>query len=104
MNKIERNNNNWYYVDRLDGVDLQDGELLEIVFPDGETTLAIITVEASYNTVKDIDHSSRYLTTSIAFITTDYHGILLKVPLVGLEARRLEEPKPKELPPQLRIG
>ena len=36
MSKIECYSN-WCYIDRLDGINLVDGERLEVTFPSGET-------------------------------------------------------------------
>lgn len=88
MNKIERYSDWWCWVDRLDGVDLKDGELLFVRFPDG--TAKGVTAVVRDRRVRVSEQGGHYdARESLAYCEIDYHGVSALVPLVGLEARRV---------------
>ena len=87
MNKIERYSN-WCYVDRLDGTDLVDGEILIVKWPDGQLQQVKIVVERKSQSYQD--HGIRNeMPVSKAHILAYHRGVQVKVPLVGLEAQRV---------------
>lgn len=87
MNRIECYSN-WCWIDRLDGVDLKHGERLLVRFPDGHELPIECVIEQK--TVPISDHGSRFdATSSRAFAEIYFHGVPCKLPLVGLEARRV---------------
>lgn len=87
MNKIECYSN-WCWIDRLDGVDLKNGELLFVRFPDGHAQGVECIVETK--TVRVSEQGGHYDAPSMrAFAEIIYHGVPVKLPLVGLEARRV---------------
>lgn len=63
--------------DRLDGDDLRDGEWLAVTFPDGFTQDATVEIE------------SLRQAQGHAYCTGYFHGVRVRVPLLGLLARRL---------------
>lgn len=87
MSKIERYSN-WCWIDRLDGVDLKDGEMLFVRFPDGHHEGITCIVKPRKVSVQDM--GSKYdAPESLAFFKIEYHGVTTLVPLVGLDARRV---------------
>jgi len=87
MNKIECYSN-WCWIDRLNGGDLKHGEPLLVRFPDGHEQHVECIVERKTVSVNDHGHTFEALS-SRAFAQIDYHGVPCKLPLVGLEARRV---------------
>lgn len=89
MNRIERYSE-WCSIDRLDGKDLVHGEKLILRWPDGKLQQTEIVVEK--NGYEISDHGAPYTAIrSHAFIAITFRGISVNVPLVGLEAQRVEE-------------
>lgn len=87
MSKIECYSN-WCWIDRLDGVDLKNGELLFVKFPDGSAFGVACVVKSRTVDVQDMGHTYG-AHESLAYAEIDYHGVKVLVPLVGLEARRV---------------
>lgn len=87
MNKIERYSN-WCDIDRLDGVDIYDGEPLFVRFPDGACKGVEVVVKQSTYPVSEQGGQWNHRE-SLAYAQIDYHGVKALVPLVGLEARRV---------------
>ncbi len=78
---------NWCSIDQLDGVALQNGDRLRVRWPDGrEEVVAVTVVDESYEG-SDHGHSCRIFV-SRAYHSFAHHGVIARVPLVGLEARR----------------
>jgi hypothetical protein len=85
--KVERYSN-WCSIDRLDGDDLQNGEMLKLVWPDGSISTETITVEKT--TFEVYDHGHSYgAPQSHAFVQTEVHGQPVKLHIVGLFAKRV---------------
>jgi hypothetical protein len=88
VNKIIRDNN-WCEIDMLDGKVLTDGELLFVRFPDGTARGHQIKVKAEPYQIMEQGNGRYDARRSIAYAPVDYHGVVVLVPLVGLEARRV---------------
>jgi len=87
MNKIEWYSN-WCWIDQLDDGDLKHGELLFVRFPDGHAQGLECIIETQ--NIRVGEQGGHYDAPSQrAFAEIDYHGVKAKVPLVGLEARRV---------------
>lgn len=87
MDKIERYSN-WCWIDRLDGVDIQNGEVLFVRFPDGHAQNVTAVVKRRSVPWDDMGHPCS-LPESFAYAEIEYHGVKSLLPLVGLEARRV---------------
>jgi hypothetical protein len=86
MNKIERYSQ-WCEIDRLEGVDVKNGELLFVRFPNGHAQGVTAVVKVRNTSVSE--QGGQYtMRESIAYAEAEYHGVKILVPLVGLEARR----------------
>ena len=79
---------NWCHFDRLDGVDLVDGDRLIITFPDGKERLVKAIVQREdYTTYEQGGHHTN-IPVRRAYAETSVWGVPVKLPLAGLEARR----------------
>lgn len=86
MSRIERYSN-WCWIDRLDGVDLKNGEQLLVRWPDG--ILQDVRCVVVQRTVDVQDMGNTYgAAESFAYAEIDHHGVKARVPLVGMEAKR----------------
>ena len=87
LKEITRNGN-WCSVDELEGVPLRDGENLIVIWPE-DGRLEQIAVLVKSRTIVLPDHGHDFLSTeSHAFYQTQFRGIPVLVPLVGLMAQR----------------
>lgn len=88
MNAIERYSN-WCSIDRLDGIDLKDGELLIIRWPDGQFGQVQLCVETGTFEIGEQggDFQARR---SHASVIAYHRGVQVRVPVVGLEAQRVD--------------
>ena len=75
----------WCDIDRLDGLDLENGELLHVEFPD-RTLVSVITTVKKWH-VGGGPGEAR-LPYSKASIPVEYHGVAIDLPLAGLKAKR----------------
>ena len=77
MTKIEVYSD-WCSYDRLDGIDLQDGEMLEIEWPDGVRETCMVKIKTT--SYRHIEHGS-FFDEPIreSYFELDIHG--MKVPL-----------------------
>lgn len=76
---------NWCYYDQLDGVDLEHGEGLEILWADGKIEAHCIRVQEHETTGRDAVRIKE------AFIDVNYRGSEIAVQLnkaTGMKARR----------------
>lgn len=89
MNRIETYSN-WCYLDRLDGKDLVDGEVLIVKWPDGQLQQTKIMVERKTQTYQDHGHNGE-MPVSHAYVLAYHRGVQVRVPLVGLEAQRVSD-------------
>ena len=86
MNRIERYLN-WCSIDRLDGLDLNDGELLIVAWPDGQLQqVQICVARRTFSHGNPCDGEG---IESHAFAVAYHRGVQVKVPLLGLEAQRV---------------
>jgi len=88
LRAIERYSN-WCSIDRLDGVDLRDGEELLVKWPNGQHEVIVIKVRTGSFQVSDHGHSYD-AHESLACFVTDYCGVRAEVPLVGVLAKRMK--------------
>jgi hypothetical protein len=88
MNRIECYSN-WCWIDRLDGTDLKHGELLFVRFPDGHAQGVECVVEVKTVPIPEQGSGHYDAYSSRAFAEIDYHGVAVRIPLTGLEARRV---------------
>jgi len=90
MNVIERYSN-WGYWDQLDGKSIVDGELLLVTWPDGGPK-QIIRAFVVDRGVMIYDHGNSYMGNDVrATARIEYRGVLVEVPLIGLEAKRVTQ-------------
>jgi hypothetical protein len=86
MSRVARYSD-WCWIDRLDGVDLKHGELLDVHWPDGHAERITCVVHSRGVDIQDM--GSKYTATeSFAYAEAEHHGVKALVPLVGVEARR----------------
>lgn len=80
---------NWCHIDKLDGIELKDGERLRIRFPSKETLEVNITV---WHEIKTINEMGRPYDMPVkrAYLKTKWKGAPCMVELVGLEAERVK--------------
>lgn len=88
MSKILAHTADYCDIDRLDGVDLVDGEKLKVTFPDGKTKKVKVSLHESTQPYSDHGHVYT-MPVKKAHFTLDYHGHELDFPLEGLEAKRI---------------
>jgi hypothetical protein len=81
-----RTYSNWCYIDRLDGVDLENGEKLVIQFPDGSEEEHTIKVKKFESSASDHGHTVS-IPHSEAYIVLEYRGHKVEVRAAGLMAR-----------------
>lgn len=80
--------NNWCHYDRLDDLDLLDGERLIVTFPNGETLEVTCSIKkSSYTTIEQGGHRTE-IPVRKAVLNTKWKGVEVQVPLVDLEAKR----------------
>lgn len=79
---------NWCYIDRLDGIDLKDGERLWVKFPNGERIQITCSIHASKQVVLDMGRPYE-MPVRRAYLKTKWKGQQCMVELVGLEAERV---------------
>lgn len=92
MSKIECYSN-WCYIDRLDGINLVDGERLEVTFPSGETLqVTCKIIDQSYDEM-EMGRPTR-IPVHRAYIQTKWKGQPCNVSLTGLEAKRIAKKGP----------
>lgn len=79
MGKVETGGD-WAYLDQLDGVTLEDGEPVEVWFPDG--TILYSTVIADVYERKEMEQGGyANIAYSDAFVEMEYRGITVRIPL-----------------------
>ncbi len=88
MSKVEAYKNWFCDIDRLDEIDLKEGEDLELTFPDGTVERVQVLLHSEKQTYTDHGHTYS-MTVSKAYFTLDYHGWEMDCPLEGLEAKRI---------------
>jgi hypothetical protein len=86
MSRIERYSN-WCWIDRLEGVDLKDGERLLVRWPNSILQYVCCIVEQRTVDIQDMGNTFGALE-SFAYAEIDHHGVKARVPLVGMEAKR----------------
>lgn len=87
MSKIVKYSN-WCHFDRLNDVDLVDGERLRVTWPDGKREAIQVVVETSSYQISDHGHPYD-VPVRRAFARVRYRGLDVLVRLVGLEAERV---------------
>lgn len=90
MGKITRYSN-WCELDQLDGVTLQNGEILSVEWPDGSKSVVTIEVDNTPGTYSDHGRESP-MPKSIAYTPLTYRGVKSLVPLIGCLAVRRKPP------------
>lgn len=88
MNKI-RYTSNWGGWDELDGVRLVARDRLTVRWPDGTCEDVDVKIVVSLDQVNDMGPCTIQYTRAHAI--RDYHGVMVRVPLAGLEAARRGE-------------
>lgn len=78
---------NWCRRDELDGVPIQDGERLDLEWPDGTREDVLVTVEATNSTISDMGHPYELNERSV-YVVIDYHGARGKIRILGMRAAR----------------
>lgn len=78
---------NWGYWEELNDVELRDGDVLTIRWPSGAETTEPIKVERGK--YEYTDHGHQYEGPAHeSYVERKVEGVLVRVPLKGLEARR----------------
>ncbi len=77
----------WCYRDELDGVPIQDGERLELEWPDGTREDVVATVEVTSSTICDMGHPYEIEQRS-AYVAIDHRGARGKIRILGMRAAR----------------
>lgn len=88
MKQITRYSN-WCEYDQLDGVDLVDGEHLLVEWPDGNKERVTIRVMTDSYETSDMGHRCD-IPTKTAHVVKDVNGVAVKVPLLGVKAKRVK--------------
>lgn len=88
MSKVTADKN-YCDIDKLDGVELKDGERLKVTFPDGKTKKVEVVLHERNEPYNDMGHTYT-MPVRKAHFTLDYHGWELDFPLEGLEAKRIK--------------
>lgn len=79
---------NWGWWDQLDGRNLAAGELLDVTFPDGETRRVTVQIQKTNRVVSDHGHPWD-CPEDRAFTMARVWGLDVRIPLLGLEAKRV---------------
>lgn len=87
MNRVKRYSN-WCEIDQLDGRDLIAGELLEVIWPNRNREAVTVQVDLGTYTIMDHGHPFE-ARRAVAYVTKEINGVSVKVPLLGLEAKRV---------------
>lgn len=79
MGKVETGGD-WAYLDQLDGVTLEEGEPVEVQFPDG--TILYTTVVTESYVQKEMEQGG-YADISYkeAYVEMEYRGLTIRIPL-----------------------
>jgi len=86
---------NWCEIDYLDRWSLKDGDLLNVTFKNGETRMVkAVVLDESYET-SDMGHPCNIPVTR-AYAKANIYGSTVKIPLSGLVASFVTEPKRRE--------
>lgn len=81
MNKVETYSN-WCEIDRLDGIDLVDGEFVHVLWPDGtETKGRVIVAKSSYE-ISDMGHPWT-VPASKSYLKVKINGQYTQIALAG---------------------
>lgn len=86
MSRIERYSN-WCEIDRLDSIDLKEGEFLQVFWPNGDIEILVCGINSHSYTISDHGHPYS-VPVREAYIHANYKGQPIKVELLGLEAQR----------------
>jgi len=95
MKKIERYSN-WCEIDRLDGVDLQDGEQLKVQWEDGTISIETVFVDKFHQRMSE--QGGYYdVPYSIAHIYANCRGTKTPIKLIdsNIKCERINAPKPE---------
>ncbi len=82
MGKV-RVGGSWAAHDQLDGVTLEDGEKVTVLFPDDSLEYMKVEVDSSIMEESDMGQTTLELPVSKAFVTIDYKGLFIRVRLVN---------------------
>jgi len=85
MKKVERYSN-WCEIDRLNGIDLVDGEKLKIKWEDGSTSIEVIKVEKYIDKILEQGGYSD-IKYSIAYVPINFKGTKS---FIGLSGTKIE--------------
>jgi hypothetical protein len=93
MKKVETYSN-WCEIDRLDGIDLEDGERITCQWPNGKKTKETIVLNKRSYTVNDMGHPWE-VQVQEALIKASINGIECKIRLAGKDilCERIESKK-----------
>lgn len=78
---------NWAEYDQLNGKTLEEGEVLNVIWPDGTRDRVIVTVKTDAHRI--LEQGGYYtIKTAIAYVKSLYFGQEVLVPLLGVQAER----------------
>jgi hypothetical protein len=81
---------NWCYYDQLDGVNLEDGELLNVLFPDEIERVVAVSLQKHTQYVMEQGGHNTPIPIRQAYYETACCGVMVKIPLIGLPAERIK--------------